>query len=328
MITSSYPNSRLRRLRTNCSVRELFRENFLNTSDLIAPLFIRENDDEKEIKSMPGVFRYSIKEIENEVLELYNLGIKCVMLFPKTPDTLKNAEGSEALNPNNLVCNAVRKIKKHLPEMVVLADVALDPYTDHGHDGLCDDNGYVINDKTIEVLVGQSLNQIYAGADGVCPSDMMDGRIQAIRSAFEEKGLVNSLIVSYAVKYATCFYGPFRNAVGAKPKGDKKSYQIDPSNSRVAIQEVIQDIQEGADAVIIKPGLPYLDIIHRASNINSCSVWAYQVSGEYSSIKYAAQAGILNEKDAFLETLMCFKRAGASKIITYAAKDIVKWLKE
>ena len=236
--------------------------------------------------------------------------------------------GTEAYNPNNLICRAIQAIKKFVPEMLVLTDVALDPYTIHGHDGICNENGYVVNDTTVAALVKQSLNQIQAGADGACPSDMMDGRIQAIRNAFENNGYHNALIISYAVKYATCFYGPFRNAVGANIKGNKRTYQLNPANSQLAMREVLQDMQEGADAIIIKPGLPYLDIVYQTSQLTKAPVWAYQVSGEYASIKFAAKAGVIDEKSAFLETAMSFKRAGANGFITYAAKDLAQWIKE
>lgn len=328
MLVASYPYSRLRRLRSSDAVIELFRENNLQAKDLIAPIFVRENESAKDIDGMPGVCRFLINELPKVVEELYSLGIRCVMLFPRTPDNLKNYTANEAFNPNNLICRAIKVIKSNIPEMLVMSDVALDPYTDHGHDGICDENGYVVNDVTVEALVKQSLNQINAGADGVCPSDMMDGRIMAIRKAFEDKDLVNALIISYSVKYASSFYGPFRNAIGTKLQGDKKSYQLDSANSRQAIQEVMQDIQEGADAIIIKPGLPYLDIVKSAAGLNSCPVWVYQVSGEYSAIKFAAQGGAINEKNAFLETCISFKRAGANSIITYAAKDIAMWIRD
>lgn len=328
MPLAPYPSLRLRRTRANQSLCDLFQENHLNVHQIIAPLFVREREDVREITAMPQVFRYLLKELPKIVEELYSLGIRCIMLFPKTPDHLKDELGTEAHNPNNLICRAIKIIKNAVPEMVVLTDAALDPYTTHGHDGICDANGYVLNDVTVESLVRQSVNQINAGADGVSPSDMMDGRIQAIRNAFEKNGHHNALIVSYAVKYASCFYGPFRNAVGAKLKGNKCTYQLNPANSALAMREVLQDMQEGADAIIIKPGLPYLDIVHQAAQLNKAPVWAYQVSGEYSSIKFAAKAGAIDEKLAFLETAMSFKRAGASGVITYAAKDLARWIKE
>lgn len=328
MSIAPYPDLRLRRIRANESLCNLFQENYLNTHQLIAPLFVREKSDEREIPTMPDVFRHLIEELPKVTEELYTLGIRCIMLFPKTPENLKNALGTEAHNPENLICRAIKIIKKYVPEMLVLTDVALDPYTNHGHDGICNKNGYVVNDTTVTALVHQSLNQIQAGADGVCPSDMMDGRIQAIRNAFEKNEYHNALIISYAVKYASSFYGPFRNAVGANLKGNKRTYQLNPANSQLAIREVLQDMQEGADAIIIKPSLPYLDIVYQASQLKNCPVWAYQVSGEYASIKFAAKAEAIDEKAAFLETAMSFKRAGANGLITYAAKDLAKWIKE
>ena len=328
MSVTPYPSLRLRRTRANQSLCDLFQENHLIAHKIIAHLFVREREDAREITAMPNVFRYLLEELPKIVEELYSLGIRCVMLFPKTPEHLKDKLGTEAHNPDNLICRAIKVIKNTLPEMVVLTDSALDPYTTHGHDGICDENGYVLNDITVDALVRQSINQINAGSDGVSPSDMMDGRIKAIRYAFEQNDHHNALIVSYAVKYASCFYGPFRNAVGAKLKGDKRTYQLNPANSELAMREVLQDMQEGADAIIIKPGLPYLDIVHQAVQLKDCPVWAYQVSGEYASIKFAAQAGAIDEKLAFLETAMAFKRAGASGIITYAAKDLARWIKE
>lgn len=327
MHIASYPYSRLRRLRLNDAVRDLFQENSLLPKDLIWPVFIREVNDLAAIATMPGVVRYTIDELPQQVHEAYQLGIRAILFFPKTPDRLKSESGQEALNPNNLICQAIRKIKQSVPEMLVLTDVALDPYTSHGHDGLLNDVGYVGNDITIDVLVKQAMNQVRAGADGICPSDMMDGRIQAIRKELEDNGYHNTLLISYAVKYASCFYGPFRSAVGANPKGDKKTYQLNPANAAEALLEVKQDIQEGADAIIIKPGLPYLDIITKAKDFGS-AIWAYQVSGEYAMIKFAAAANVIDEMKAFIETSLSFKRAGASKIITYAAKEIAKCLRE
>ncbi len=327
LTVADYPYSRLRRLRQNSSVREIFQENHLLASDLIWPIFIRNESDTAEIATMPGVVRYLIDELEEQVNEAYHLGIRAVLLFPKTPSDLKSVNGNEALNPNNLICQAIRKIKAAVPQMIILTDVALDPYTSHGHDGLLNEAGYVENDSTIDALIEQSLNQIAAGADGICPSDMMDGRIKAIREVLETNGHHNTLLVSYAVKYASCFYGPFRSAVGANLKGDKKTYQLNPANVIEALLEVKQDVQEGADAIIIKPGLPYLDIISKSSGYGA-AIWAYQVSGEYAMIKYAAVANVIDEKAAFLETCLSFKRAGASKIVTYAAKEIAKCLRE
>ncbi len=319
-----YPHLRLRRLRQSSSARSLFQENHLLPKDLIYPIFIRESTDLAEIPTMPGVIRHLVEELPDEIEEAYRLGIRAVLLFPKTPDALKTDDGAEAFNSNNLVCQAIRKIKQHVPEMVVFTDIALDPYTTHGHDGILK-NGDVDNDSTIEALVKQSMNQVAAGADGICPSDMMDGRIQAIREALESSGHSNVLLISYGVKYASCFYGPFRGAVGASLRGNKKSYQLNPANLTEALREISQDIMEGADGVIIKPGLPYLDVIASAKDYG-VPLWAYQVSGEYAMIRYAGQAGAIDEEKAFYETCLSFKRAGASKIITYAAKKIAKCL--
>ena len=322
-----YPYARLRRLRQNSSVRDLFQENHLLASDLILPIFIRNSSDIAEITTMPGVVRYLVDELPKQVLDAYQLGIRGVLLFPKTPNALKTDDACEAFNPNNLICQAMRKIKTSVPQMVIFTDIALDPYTTHGHDGLLNNVGYVENDLTINALVKQSLNQVSAGADGICPSDMMDGRIKVIRESLEGHGYHNTLLVSYAVKYASCFYGPFRQAVGANLNGDKKTYQLNPANANEALLEVQQDIQEGADAVIIKPGLPYLDVICQAKKLGT-TIWAYQVSGEYAMIKYAAAQMAIDENAAFLETCLSFKRAGANKIVTYAAKEIAKCLKE
>lgn len=323
---ASYPQLRLRRLRQTSSVRDLFQEHHLLPGDLIYPLFIRDKQDSPEIATMPGVKRYLLEELPKEIEEAYKLGIRGVLLFPKTPDYLKTEDGAEAFNSNNLVCQAIQEIKKYLPEMVVFSDVALDPYTTHGHDGLLR-NGNVENDETVDALVRQALSQVEAGADGICPSDMMDGRIKAIRNALESGQHFNSLLISYAVKYASCFYGPFRGAVGANLKGDKKTYQLNPGNLTEALREISQDITEGADGIIIKPGLPYLDVISQAKTFG-VPLWAYQVSGEYAMIKYAAHHGAIEEDSAFFETCLSFKRAGADKIITYAAKRVAECLKK
>lgn len=319
------PNLRLRRLRQSASVRELFQENHLMASDLIWPIFIRSAEDAAEIPSMPRVRRFLVDELPKEVEEAYQLGIRSVMLFPKTPAALKTENGEEAFNPNNLMCHGIQKIKQCFPKMVVFTDVALDPYTSHGHDGLLK-NGDVENDSTIEVLIKQALNQVEAGADGICPSDMMDGRIQAIRNILEAKKFSNVLLISYGVKYASTFYGPFRHAVGANLQGDKKTYQLNPANSLEALREIKQDIMEGADGIIIKPGLPYLDIISQAK-VYGVPLWAYQVSGEYAMIIHAALNNAIDEETAFYETCLSFKRAGASKVVTYAAKEIARCLK-
>ncbi len=325
-IVAPYPYLRLRRLRQSASVRALFQENHLLPSDLICPIFVRGSDDAADISTMPGISRYLIDELPKEVEELYNLGIRAVLLFPKTPNHLKTEDAAEAFNSQNLICQAIRKIKASIPEMTVLTDVALDPYTSHGHDGILK-NDKIENDLTVEALVKQTLNQVEAGADGICPSDMMDGRIQAIRQALEYKKLTDILLISYALKYASALYGPFRGAVGANLKGDKMTYQLNPANSDEALREIQQDIMEGADAVIIKPGLPSLDIISQAQSFG-VPIWAYQVSGEYAMIKYAAMSGALNGEKAFYEILLSLKRAGASTIITYAAKEMALCLRK
>lgn len=324
---AAYPSLRLRRLRSSASIRELFQENYLNASDFILPIFIRESEDSGEILTMPGIRRLLIDELEKEVEEAYRLGIRGVLLFPTTPKSLKTENAEEAFNPSNLMCKGIRAIKNFLPEMVVFTDVALDPYTSHGHDGFLNDKEYVENDRTIEALIKQTMNQVEAGADGICPSDMMDGRIQAIREVLEVNKFPNILLISYGVKYASCFYGPFREAVGAKLKGDKKTYQLNSANSVEALRGIQQDIAEGADGVIIKPGLPYLDILFQSKSYG-VPLWVYQVSGEYAMIKYAAANGAVNEELAFYETCISFKRAGANKIITYGAKEIAKYLKK
>ncbi len=325
-VIAPYPHLRLRRLRQSESVRTLFQENHLLSHDLIYPIFIREPEEEPYISAMPGIQRYVVNALPKEIEAAYSLGIRAVLLFPKTPDHLKTENAKEAFNPKNLICQAIRKIKASVPEMTVLTDVALDPYTSHGHDGFLKD-GKIDNDLTIDALVKQALNQVEAGADGICPSDMMDGRIQAIRQTLEAKNLPDVLLISYAIKYASALYGPFRSGVGANLKGDKKTYQLNPANADEALREIRQDIMEGADAVIIKPGLPSLDIISQAKSFGA-PIWAYQVSGEYAMIKYAAMNGAINEENAFYELGLSFKRAGANKIITYAAKEMARWLKK
>lgn len=325
-IIAPYPYLRLRRLRQSAPVRALFQENHLQPSDLIYPIFIRESDDEPYIATMPGIQRYEIDALPKEVEAAYGLGIRAVLLFPKTPNHLKTDDAKEAFNPKNLICRAIRKIKANIPEMVVLTDVALDPYTSHGHDGFLK-NGKIDNDLTIEALVRQTLNQVDAGTDGVCPSDLMDGRIQAIREVLEAEKHPDILLISYAIKYASALYGPFRCGVGANLQGDKKTYQINPANAQESLREIQQDIAEGADAIIIKPGLPSLDIIARAQCFGA-PIWAYQVSGEYAMIKYAAQNNAIDEEKVFYEIFLSLKRAGASKIITYAAKEMAQWLEK
>jgi len=324
----SYPNVRLRRNRKTEWSRRLVSENNLSTNDLIWPIFIKEGKNIKEpIKSMPGVYRYTLDKIENLVEKAISKKIPMIALFPQTPKLKKNAKGSEALNKNNLVCKALRLIKKNYKDIGLMCDVALDPYTDHGHDGILKKN-YVNNDETIKVLVKQSLLQAEMGCDVIAPSDMMDGRIGEIRKNLDKNGFKLVQILSYAVKYASNFYGPFREAVGSKKilKGDKKNYQMDFSNSKEALREVALDISEGADFVMVKPGLPYLDIIKLIKDNFKIPVFAYQVSGEYSLITTGINNKILSE-DAIFESLMSFKRAGASAIVTYFAEKIADKLR-
>ena len=297
-------------------------EHRVSPSDLIWPLFIADGrGTEEPISSLPGVSRWSVDRIGERAKEAAALRIPCIALFPNTPPGLRSADAREALNPDNLICRAIKAAKEAAPEVGVLTDVALDPYTAHGHDGLTDDSGYVLNDDTVKVLVDQALVQAEAGADIVAPSDMMDGRVGAIRSALEQAGQVNVQIMAYAAKYASAFYGPFRDAVGSQGllKGDKKSYQMDPANADEALREVALDLAEGADSVMVKPGLPYLDIVRRVKERFQVPVFAYQVSGEYAMIEAAAAAGA-GDRDALLvETLLAFKRAGCSGVLTYHA---------
>ena len=319
----SYPNVRLRRNRKKEWSRRLVSENNLSPNDLIWPIFIREGKNIKEpVKSMPGVYRYTLDKIESLVERAINKKIPMIALFPNTPVSKKNDKGSEALNKNNLVCKALRLIKKNYNEIGLMCDVALDPYTNHGHDGILKNN-YVDNDETVKILIKQSLLQAEMGCDVIAPSDMMDGRIGAIRKALDKNGFKLVQLLSYAVKYASNFYGPFRDAVGSKKllKNNKKNYQMDFSNSKEALREVELDISEGADFVMVKPGMPYLDIIKLIKDNFKIPVFAYQVSGEYSLIQNGINNKILNE-DAIYESLISFKRAGASAIITYFAEQI------
>ena len=301
----------------------MVRETMLSPADLIWPLFVTEGEAvEEPILSLPGVSRWSVDQIVVRAAEAIDLGIPCIALFPNTQPDRRSEDGEEALNPDNLMCRAIRAIKQaHGDAIGVLTDVALDPYTSHGQDGLIDDSGYVLNDETVAVLVDQAINQANAGADIIAPSDMMDGRIGAIRKALEMNGHTNVQIMSYAAKYASAFYGPFRDAVGSSGllKGNKKCYQMDPANSDEAMREVAMDIAEGADSVMVKPGLPYLDIVRRVRDQFDVPVFAYQVSGEYAMIEAAAAAGAGDRDALVLETLMAFKRAGCSGILTYHA---------
>jgi porphobilinogen synthase len=329
-MTGSYPATRLRRTRASAWSRALHRETVLIPADLIWPLFVTSGTNTEEpIASLPGVSRWSVDLVVERAKEAVSLGIPCLALFPNTQPELRSEDGREALNPDNLMCRAIRAIKDACGDRIgVLTDVALDPYTSHGQDGLVDAAGYVLNDATVEVLVGQSLNQAAAGADVIAPSDMMDGRIGAIREALEGAGHANVQIMSYAAKYASAFYGPFRDAVGSRGllKGDKKTYQMDPANSEEALREVELDLFEGADSVMVKPGLPYLDIILKVKEAFAVPVFAYQVSGEYAMIEAAVAAGA-GERDALvLETLTAFKRAGCSGVLTYHAAHAARLL--
>ncbi|HMS20979.1 porphobilinogen synthase [uncultured Sphingorhabdus sp.] len=330
MSNPSYPNTRLRRSRATPWSRAMVRETVLTPADLIWPLFITEGEAvEEPIASLPGVSRWSVDQIVVRAKEAIELGIPCIALFPNTQADRRSDDGAEALNPDNLMCRAIRAIKQaHGDAIGVLTDVALDPYTSHGQDGLIDEAGYVLNDDTVGVLVDQAVNQARAGADIIAPSDMMDGRIGAIRRALEMDGHVNVQIMSYAAKYASAFYGPFRDAVGSRGllKGDKKSYQMDPANSDEALREVAMDIAEGADSVMVKPGLPYLDIIRRVKDSFEVPVFAYQVSGEYAMIEAAAAAGAGDRDALVLETLTAFKRAGCSGVLTYHAAHAARLL--
>ena len=328
MITGKYPGLRLRRSRKHNWSRKLVQENNLSSNDLIFPIFIIEGKNRKQaIKSMPGIYRYSIDQLGAIINKVIKNNIPMVALFPSTPNGKKDKFGKEALNENNLVCKALRYIKKRFKNNIgIMCDVALDPYTTHGHDGILNNN-YVQNDKTIEILMKQSLLQAQMGCDLIAPSDMMDGRIGKIRKYLDKNNFEDVQLLSYAVKYASNFYGPFRNAIGSNKslKSDKKNYQMDFANSNEAFREVALDIKEGADMVMVKPGLPYLDIIKSIKENFKIPVLAYQVSGEYSLIKNGIKNKFINE-NAILESLMCFKRAGASAIVSYFALDIAKKL--
>ena len=302
-------------------------ENRFHPSDFIWPLFICEGRDQEEpIGSLPGVSRWSVDRLAGKAREAAELGIPCIALFPNTANELRTERAEEALNRDNLICRAIRAIKDAVPEIGVLTDVALDPYTAHGHDGLVDELGNVINDDTVEILVQQALIQAGAGADIVAPSDMMDGRVGAIRGALEQAGHQNVAIMAYAAKYASAFYGPFREAVGSlgRLKGDKRGYQMDPANLEEALREVELDLAEGADFVMVKPGLPYLDVVARVKDAFGVPTFAYQVSGEYAMIEHAAAAGAAERDSLILETLLAFKRAGATGVLTYHALDAAR----
>jgi porphobilinogen synthase len=328
----NFPHTRMRRMRYNDFSRRLMRENHLSVDDLIYPMFVTEGTNQKEpISSMPGIERFSLDLLLAQADEIYNLGIPAIALFPVTPANKKSDDAAEAYNPDGLAQRSVRALKKAFPELGIITDVALDPFTSHGQDGLIDQDGYVINDATIEVLVKQALSHAEAGADIVAPSDMMDGRIGAIRQALEAENHSNTLILAYSAKYASSFYGPFRDAVGSAGnlgKSNKYSYQMDPANSDEAMREIQLDLQEGADMVMVKPGMPYLDIIHRVKEQYGVPTFAYQVSGEYAMIKAASINGWLDEKQVVLESLLAFKRAGSDAILTYYAKSVAQWLQD
>jgi porphobilinogen synthase len=330
MIERSFPTTRMRRNRHDAATRRLVAETALSVDDLIWPIFIKDGDAAPEpVASMPGVLRSSLGGLAKHVEAAARLGIPAIALFPATPPALKNAEASEALNPDNLICSAARILKAEFPQIALIGDAALDPYTDHGHDGLIRE-GYVANDETLAMLVRQSVNQAQAGIDIIAPSDMMDGRIGAIRAGLDGAGHIHTRLMSYAAKYASAFYGPFRDAIGSSSalKGDKKTYQMDPANAEEALHEVALDLGEGADMIMVKPGMPYLDIIRRVKERFEVPVFAYQVSGEYAMIMAAVQNGWLDHDRAMLESLIAFKRAGCSGVLTYFAVNAAKELQK
>ncbi|MEI8593956.1 porphobilinogen synthase [Photobacterium sp. Hal280] len=329
-IQGAFPARRMRRVRKQDFSRRLTAENQISVNDLIYPMFILLGKNRREpVESMPGVERLSIDLMLLEAEYLSKLGVPAIALFPVVSQDFKSVCAAEAYNPEGLVQRAVRLLKEHVPQMGVITDVALDPFTTHGQDGIIDDNGYVINDETTEVLVKQALSHAEAGADIVAPSDMMDGRIGAIREALEEAGYIHTQIMAYSAKYASNYYGPFRDAVGSASNlkgGDKKTYQMDPANTDEALHEVAMDVQEGADMVMVKPGMPYLDVVRRVKTELQVPTFAYQVSGEYAMHMAAIQNGWLKEKETVMESLLCFKRAGADGILTYFAKSVAEWL--
>jgi porphobilinogen synthase len=328
--TALFPLIRMRRTRRSAALRALVAETTLSASDLIYPVFVLEGKGKTEaVASMPEIERKSVDVLLKEATEAAGLGIPAIALFPVIEAERKSLDGAECANPDGLVQRTIRALKKELPELAVITDVALDPYTTHGQDGIIDDSGYVLNDETVEMLVKQAVSHADAGADIVAPSDMMDGRVGAIRHALESAGDRNTLILAYAAKYASCFYGPFRDAVGSAANlgsGDKHNYQMDPANTDEALREVNLDIAEGADLVMVKPALPYLDVIRRVRDEFQVPTFAYQVSGEYAMIKAAGQNGWLDERSAALEALLSIKRAGASAILTYYAIQAARWM--
>ena len=327
---------RPRRLRKTEAIRQLVRENKVHPEDFIYPLFVHEKDFKEEISAMPGIFRWNINGLIEEVIRAWELGIRCVVLFPKIEDSLKTEDGAECFNEAGLIPKVIRKLKQEIPEMAIMTDVALDPYSCDGHDGLVDENGIILNDETVELLKKQALTQARAGADFIGPSDMMDGRVGAIRKSLDEEGFIDVGIISYTAKYSSAYYGPFRTALDSAPRknnkkfipDNKSTYQMDPANSKEAVMEAALDQYEGADILMVKPGLAYLDIINKLSLFSNKPIAAYNVSGEFSMIKAASMQGWIQEKDVVLETLMSFKRAGAKLILTYHACDAAKWLKE
>ena len=327
-----FPSTRLRRMRYQTFSRRLMREHQLSVDDLICPMFVIEGHNQQQtISSMPGVYRLSIDLLLKEAESLLRLGIPAIALFPVIDPAQKSLDANEAFNPQGLAQRAVSALKQSFPELGVITDIALDPFTSHGQDGLLNEQGYVINDETVAVLCKQALSHAEAGADIVAPSDMMDGRIGAIRQILENNHHVNTRILAYSAKYASSFYGPFRDAVGSAGNlagGNKYSYQMDPANSDEAMREIALDLQEGADMIMIKPGMPYLDIIRRAKDEFGVPTFAYQVSGEYAMLKAAAQNGWLDEKQVTMESLLAFKRAGCDAILTYFAKSAAQWLKQ
>ncbi|WBM70474.1 porphobilinogen synthase [Buttiauxella sp. WJP83] len=326
----TFPGRRMRRVRRHDFSRRLVAENQLTVNDLIYPVFVMEGQNrQEEVPSMPGVYRMTIDLLLKEAETVGKLGVPVLSLFPVIESAGKSLHAEEAYNPNGLVQRAVRALKDAVPELGLLTDVALDPYTTHGQDGVIDADGYVINDITREILVRQALSHAEAGAEIIAPSDMMDGRIGAIRDQLELDGFVNTQIMSYAAKYASCYYGPFRDAIGSSGNlkgGNKKTYQMDPANGDEALQEVAQDLQEGADMVMVKPGMPYLDVVRRVKDTFGVPTFAYQVSGEYAMHMAAIQNGWLAEKPAIMESLLCFKRAGADGVLTYFSKRVAQWL--
>jgi porphobilinogen synthase len=329
-MSDHYPNIRMRRMRANQFSRDLMSENRVSVSDLIYPVFVTEGTQQRhEVDSMPGVERLSIDQLLKEAEQLHRLSVPAIAIFPVVEADKKSEQAEESFNPDGLAQRAIASLKTEFPELGVISDVALDPFASHGQDGLLDDNGYVLNDETVDVLVKQALSHAEAGADIIAPSDMMDGRVGEIRDNLEVNDFRNTKILAYSAKYASSFYGPFRDAVGSASNlagGNKYTYQMNPANSDEALHEVALDISEGADMVMVKPGMPYLDIVRRVKDEFKMPTFVYQVSGEYSMLKAAAQNGWLDEQACVMESLLCIKRAGADAILTYYAKDVANWL--